>query len=313
VDQVDKYKTSVHGKRNAKGDIKVAECSACHGSHDIRSAKDVKSRVYPTNIPATCGTCHADPSYMKGYGIASDQLEKYSKSVHGIALLDKNDIGAPACNSCHGNHAAAPPGVESVSNVCGICHALNADLFDKSPHKKAFDSADMPECETCHGNHDILTASDQLLGVSDEAVCSWCHGGEPGSKAFQAASSMRILADSLENAEKAAISLVDDAEQKGMEITDAKFKLRDVRQARLESRTMVHSFDPDKFHEVIDKGLGVTTVVTAEARTAIDDYFFRRWGLGIATLIMTILSVSTYIYIRRLDKHPPAKKELPQG
>jgi len=313
VDQVNKYRTSMHGKRNVKGDLKVAECASCHGSHEVRSAKDVKSSVYPTNIPATCGTCHADPNYMKGYGIASDQLEKYTASVHGTALLEKNDIGAPACNDCHGNHAAAPPGVESVSNVCGTCHALNAELFDQSPHKKAFDSMDMPECETCHGNHEIVAATEQLLGVSDEAVCSWCHGGEPDSKPYLTASTMRALADSLEEAETIAASLVDDAEQKGMEITDAKYLLRDARQAQLESRTMVHSVDVEKFHGVIDRGLGVTTVVREEAKQAIDDYFFRRWGLLIATLIMTVFSVSTYVYIKRLDRDPPAKREAPHG
>ncbi|HLF13804.1 MAG TPA: cytochrome c3 family protein [Bacteroidota bacterium] len=310
VDQVEKYRTSVHGKRNAKGDRKVAECASCHGGHEIRSAKDVKSRVYPWNIPATCGTCHADARYMKGYGIASDQLDEYSKSVHGVALLEKSDIGAPACNDCHGNHAAAPPGVESVSHVCGTCHALNAELFATSPHKKAFDSANMPECETCHGNHEILAASEKLLGVSEEAVCSWCHGGEPESKAYQVASTMRTLADSLEQAEKGATALVNEAEQKGMEITDAKFKLRDARQARLESRTMVHSFDIGKFREVIDNGVVVTAVVTTEARIAIEEYYFRRWGLAIATFIMTALSVLVYVYVKRLEKHPPDKKDV---
>ena len=65
---------------------------------------------------------------MKEYGIPTDQYEKYSKSVHGVALLQKHDLGAPACNKCHGNHGATPPGVESISKVCGTCHALNADL-----------------------------------------------------------------------------------------------------------------------------------------------------------------------------------------
>ena len=107
VDQLDKYRTSVHGIRNAKGDPHTAECASCHGSHDIRSAKDVKSKVYATNIPATCAHCHSDAGLMKSYKIPTDQFEKFSKSVHGIALLQKNDVSAPACNSCHGNHGAA--------------------------------------------------------------------------------------------------------------------------------------------------------------------------------------------------------------
>ena len=92
-----------------------------------------------------------------------------------LLCFKKNDIGAPACNSCHGNHAATPPGVESISKVCGTCHALNAELFSSSPHKKAFDQQNLPECETCHGNHEIIIASDKLLGIAPEAVCSKCH------------------------------------------------------------------------------------------------------------------------------------------
>jgi hypothetical protein len=65
VDQLQKYRTSVHGMRNAKGDIKTAECASCHGSHDIRSSKDVKSKVYAANLPSTCATCHSNAEYMK--------------------------------------------------------------------------------------------------------------------------------------------------------------------------------------------------------------------------------------------------------
>ncbi len=313
VDQVDKYRTSVHGMKNAAGDRKVAECASCHGSHEIRSAKDVKSKVYPTNVPETCSSCHSNPGYMAGYGIESDQFEKYSNSVHGKALLEKNDIGAPACNDCHGNHAATPPGVASVSNVCGTCHALNADLFAKSPHKEAFDEADLPECETCHGNHEIVAASERLLGVSDEAVCSWCHGGDPDSRGYRTAASMRLLADSMDRAESRAIGLVEDAEQKGMEISDAKFKLRDARQAILQSRTMVHSFDEERFREVITAGIAVTAVASSEANEAIDEYYFRRWGLVFATSMMILLSISLYVYIRKLEKRKEAARRNSAG
>jgi predicted CXXCH cytochrome family protein len=307
VDQLDKYKTSVHGIRNTKGDFRTAECASCHGSHDIRSAKDVKSSVYPTNIPATCAKCHSDASLMKRYSIPTDQFDKFSRSVHGIALLKRNDVSAPACNSCHGNHGAAPPGVESVSKVCGTCHALNADLFSSSPHKKAFDERRLPECETCHGNHEIVAATDKLLGVSPDAVCSKCHKGDGNAQGYKVARAMRQLVDSLEAAEKEGGSLVEEAEQKGMEISEAKFKLRDVRQARLQSRTMVHSFDEQKFADVVHKGLVVALAVSNQGRQAIDEYYFRRIGLGVATVIITILASSLYFFIRRIERKQRGK------
>ncbi len=240
---------------------------------------------------------------MKAYKIPTDQYEKFSKSVHGVALLQKNDVSAPACNSCHGNHGAAPPGVESVSKVCGTCHALNADLFSSSPHKKAFDDRNLPECETCHGNHEIVAATDQLLGVASDATCSRCHTGNESAKGFIVARTMRMLIDSLELSERHARSQIDDAEQKGMEISEAKFKLRDVRQAWLQSRTMVHSFDEEKFHDVVQKGLVVAASVSVQAKEAIDEYYFRRYGLGFATIIITILASSLYLFIKRIERN----------
>ncbi|MBM4175001.1 MAG: hypothetical protein FJ213_02350 [Ignavibacteria bacterium] len=303
VDQNEKYLTSQHGILNKRGDSKVAECASCHGSHDILSASDVRSKVHPVNLPHTCSKCHSDAKYMKGYKIPTNQFERFAKSVHGKALLEKKDASAPACNSCHGNHGAIPPGIESISKVCGSCHALNAELFSVSPHKKIFDEQKIPECESCHGNHYIETATNKLLGVSSEAVCSKCHTENKNVKGYKVARTMRYLIDSLDSASKYADSLINSAEQRGMEVSDAKFKLRDANQAKLEAKTMVHSFDEEKFKEVVEgKGLAVTNFVIVEGKAAFDNYFFRRYGLVIFILIITFLSIVLYLYIKKLDK-----------
>lgn len=302
VDQLQKYRTSGHGILNSKRDAKAADCADCHGTHEIRPAEDIKSKVYPTNIPKTCAACHSDTEYMKGYKIPTDQYEKYKTSVHGTALFEKNDLSAPVCNSCHGNHGAAPPGVESISKVCGTCHVLNAELFSGSPHKKAFDEKNYPECETCHKNHDIVTATNALLGVSDEAVCSQCHSDSENVKGFKSAKEMRSLIDSLDQAIFLAKELINDAEQKGMEISEAKFKLRDAQQAKLEARTMVHSFNLDKFKEVVEvKGLVVASGVIDEAAASIDNYYFRRYGLVVSILIISALALFLYLYVKKIE------------
>lgn len=301
IDQYEKYKTSVHGMKHAKGDTKVAQCVSCHGNHGIRSANDARSTIHPTNLPMTCAKCHSDAAYMRSYKIPTDQFEKYRNSVHGKALLERKDLAAPACNDCHGNHGAAPPGVQSVSKVCGTCHALNAELFSASPHKKAFDEKKLPECETCHSNHYIVHAADELIGTSPAAVCTKCHSESNNAKGFFVAKTMRHLIDSLSRQQQQAESLVVDAEQKGMEISEAKFKLRDAHQARLQSRTMIHSFSEAKFREVVSPGISVAVFVQTEAQKAIDEYYFRRKGLGISTLIITILAVSLYLYIKKIE------------
>ncbi len=301
VDQYSKYLTSMHGILNSKGDIKTAQCASCHGSHDILPVKDVRSKVYPVNIPKTCAHCHSNNGYMKEYNIPTDQFEKYSKSPHGIALLEKQDINAPACNSCHGNHAAIPPGVTSISKVCGTCHVLNAQLFSSSPHKKAFDEMNYPECETCHGNHDIVTDENKLLGVTDGTVCSKCHSAKKNISGYETAKYMRIMVDSLKAQNEEAQKMVFEAEQKGMEIEEAKFKLKDIRQAQFEAKTEIHSFNKNKFKSVINKGFAASDFVIKEAKGAVDEYYFRRIGLGISVLIISFLMVVLFLYIKKIE------------
>src|ERR1041385_483240 len=98
-----------------------------------------------------------------------------------------------------------------------------------------------------------------------------------------------------QSSQKNAAFLIDEAEQRGMEVSEAKFKLREARQARLQSRTMVHSVDEQRFRGVVEKGLVAAAVVAGDGRQAIDEYYFRRWGLGVATLIITIVGVSLYL------------------
>ena len=200
-----------------------------------------------------------------------------------------------------------PPGVESISKVCGTCHALNADLFAKSPHKKAFDERKLPECETCHGNHEIIPATDKLLGTSSDAVCSRCHNDHENVKGYQAAGHMRQMLDSLETVEQHAINLVDNAEQKGMEISEAKFKLREVRQARLQARTVIHAFNEEPFQTTINQGRTISLAIIQEAKSAVDEYYFRRIGLLIATFIITLVALLLYLYVRRMEKRENLK------
>ena len=54
VDQGAEYVTSVHGKRLATGDTRVATCASCHGAHGVRAVNDAKSPVFPTRVAATC-------------------------------------------------------------------------------------------------------------------------------------------------------------------------------------------------------------------------------------------------------------------
>ena len=148
VDQFELYKTSVHGKLLASGDENVATCIDCHSVHDIRAVKDAMAPVHPLRLPDTCGRCHGDAQKMAKYGIPTNQLEHYRTSVHWAALKN-GDLSAPTCASCHGNHGAKPPQVESVAAVRGSCHVLFAQLYEKSVHQPIFSAASAAADASC--------------------------------------------------------------------------------------------------------------------------------------------------------------------
>jgi len=301
IDQLDKYKTSIHGQRIFKGDSKVANCASCHGNHDIKHVKDPKSRVYPTNIPQTCNKCHGDANYMKEYNIPTDQYEKYKTSVHGIALLEKGDNSAPSCNRCHGDHGASPPDVNSVTKVCGVCHALNAQMFSDSPHKDAFEQKNLGECTVCHSNHGIVHPTDDMLGTGKRSVCIKCHT-QPQDRGYQTASVMESMIDSLNRDVDIAGNAIQNAEQKGMDVSDAKFSYNDIKKVLITTRNIVHYSDLNKFKESINEGFKITNKAKITGEEAVKDYYFRRYGLGVSTILITILILALYFKLRKTEK-----------
>jgi cytochrome b subunit of formate dehydrogenase len=52
------YMDSYHGMASAAGSKVVADCTDCHGVHNILPQEDPASSIHMANLPATCGTCH---------------------------------------------------------------------------------------------------------------------------------------------------------------------------------------------------------------------------------------------------------------
>ena len=149
ADQLMRYRTSGHGKALfEKKNEAAAVCTDCHDVHAIFKANDPRSRTHPLNVPDTCGRCHGDEALMSDHGHSVEIMDEYRASVHGRGLLEAQDTGMPTCATCHGNHAAAPPGVASVNAVCGTCHQQAEQFFLKSPHAEIGSFA---RCVACHG------------------------------------------------------------------------------------------------------------------------------------------------------------------
>jgi len=306
TDQLDRYKTSVHGKRLLQqGDTTVATCIDCHGVHGILNAKDSRSSVHPLSITETCGNCHADSEYMEDYSIPTDQISQYTQSVHGKALLEKGDLAAPACNDCHGNHGASPPGAPSVAFICGQCHLNNSELFMKSPHKSAFEEMGLPECEACHGNHAIQHPTDNMLGAGEQSLCIDCH--EEGSKGLNTAVAMYEQIDTLKEKINHADSLITKAERAGMQVSEAQFNLNDADDALIKSRTIVHSLSVNQIKETTGKGIKLANDAIEAGKQAMSELQFRRKGLAISIIFISFLAIGLYFKIKEIDKKHPIR------
>ena len=57
-DRIETYRKSYHGLALRGGSVEVANCSSCHGVHNIKSPSDPTSTVNKNNLAKTCGTCH---------------------------------------------------------------------------------------------------------------------------------------------------------------------------------------------------------------------------------------------------------------
>jgi predicted CXXCH cytochrome family protein len=289
VDQLAQYKTSVHGKKLAAGNTSVATCIDCHGVHGIRPVNDPRSTAFPIHQPETCGRCH------KG-----KERKDYEQSVHWELLSKDRELSAPACATCHGSHGAAPPNVASVINVCGTCHVMLENLFQKSPHAPVFKAAGLRGCVECHGNHRIARTSDALVGDQAGAVCLNCHAqGDDGLKAARAMSAQLAHAkQQLAAAERG----VHQAEVYGMEVSDARMEVSSANQALVQSRVLVHGLDLGAFDQQADKALEAARSAQKQGLGALHERDVRRRGLLISIAFILVTMVGLYLTIKTIER-----------
>jgi cytochrome b subunit of formate dehydrogenase len=76
-DRFQTFSASFHGLANKAGNIEVANCASCHGSHNIKPSSDPTSSVNKANLVATCGKCH--PGANERFTMGSVHLTMTSK------------------------------------------------------------------------------------------------------------------------------------------------------------------------------------------------------------------------------------------
>lgn len=299
TDQFSQYQTSVHGQRLAKGDTHVAVCTDCHTTHNIRPPNDPLSSVYPVNVAQTCARCHANAEYMKGYHIPTDQFALYSTSVHHDALTVQGDLSAPTCSTCHGSHGAAPPGVASVERVCSTCHVFQTQMYDKSSHRKAFESASLPGCIVCHGNHGITLPTDAKLGTGPESVCMRCHavGDDCDRARAEMLSGLTRLNDAIKDADRVLAM----GASSGVDVSDARLEQDQARDSLTKARVTIHSFQTALVEQDIQEGLKITAKTQQAGLAAIAESKYRRRGLAVSLIAIVLVLLALALLIRRME------------
>ena len=307
VGQAAEYATSVHGTQLAAGHGNVATCASCHGPHGIRRVNDAKSPVFRTNVAATCATCHADARHMAEYKLSNgasrptNQFADYQKSVHYAALTKGNDLSAPTCNDCHGNHGAMPPGVSAVANVCGTCHAAFATKFQTSVHAQIFDKG----CVECHGNHAVLKPSDDMLGSTGHAICATCHSGAD-DKGAAAADRMRRGLEGMKLGIDRSGGLIARVRNAGIDVSNQELALAEARSRLTLARTEMHAVNPAAVEAIIVEGTTILAGVDRAGQDGVAELRFRRRGLAISLGAILLLVVALGLKVRQIDRrsHP---------
>jgi hypothetical protein len=326
TDQYSKYRASVHGERLfAKNDSRVAICTDCHGSHDVKKASDPTAKVYPLNVPALCASCHADADKMAPYGIETDQYAIYEQSVHGKALLGSSDLRAPTCASCHGSHDAKPPTSAEVVGVCGKCHTATQALYEESRHGK-IDVG--PKCWTCHGTHDVAQPSEARFFHPEppEIDCTTCHSAADRSLILRPAqfendadrrcdtchhtdSIIYAQAEGIYNALARASAAYDDASARiqeaagvGMIVSDADVQLTGAKTSLIRARAAVHTTRLTDVAALADETVAKAGEALRFAQARLAESLFRRQAM-IVILGIILVNVAVLALVRRRLTH----------
>lgn len=87
--RVSSYEDSYHGLASQMGSRVVANCSSCHGVHNILPSSDPRSMINAGNLQQTCGQCHVGA----GANFTNGKIHLTSDLASEVASRDKGILG----------------------------------------------------------------------------------------------------------------------------------------------------------------------------------------------------------------------------
>ena len=87
-----------------------------------------------------------------------------------------------------------------------------------------------------------------------------------------------------------------------MDDVDIEYLLKDAHQSLIYARTLVHTFDAEKVGEKTAEGIALSREAMTLSSVQVTEHGDRRFGLGLATLFITILALGLFMKIRAIEK-----------
>jgi nitrate/TMAO reductase-like tetraheme cytochrome c subunit len=184
---------SVHAA-NLAVDGEGPSCIRCHTEHRVLGEDDRRSPIHPLNEARLCASCHDDARIVETYfadpadSIARTAVDRYSETVHGLALEQSGLTVTATCSDCHGPHRVLPSDStgstiyrDSIPATCGACHEGILEVYNSSAHgvalregKEPEDEHEAPACNECHSAHGVAP-TDEVWKSDVVEECGACH------------------------------------------------------------------------------------------------------------------------------------------
>jgi len=240
-------------------------------------------------------------------------LSKFAKSNYEQWTKSKHALFNVTCNNCHGGdpgqdikekaHIGVLRASDSNSTVfyrnvpetCGKCHANELNQFKNSAHYqklKALQQA--PTCDTCHRPHEF-----KVLNTSEfHDLCSQCHNLDmrvaPADAPDRAIVALEN-AEKLKNEIKLAYNSIQQAKQKGNDVSTAQKDLDNAMSIRDNLPVLWHAFDLPSFGKVIDSGIEAAQKAQQESGMPVA----KPSTPGFGTLLSLAGVIAIYLLLRR--------------
>jgi hypothetical protein len=146
-----------------------------------------------------------------------------------------------------------------------------------------------------------------MLNWGDQSTCLNCHDDSDDEAKEMSLAFYRTI-DSLKTQLHSVENLISIAERKGMEVSDMFIHLEDAHRILIQTRTNIHSFDIGYFNKNAEAGFNAINEATVGANRAFGELKYRRKGLLVFSLLITILIIALYLKLKTMQHKQLTKK-----